>query len=139
MISIGISSSQGSGVITEPNSTEKENWFYGTGNVDNTSTPRNNIQSFFEYFRNVKYMQNTLGDPTIYPHTSFFDLAAFPDLSTFVSDFLESSFPLIDWATYTTRLGNYSNWTDYINSYPTAEDICDVWADAENKGKILVS
>ena len=73
MISIGISSSQGSGVITEPNSTEKENWFYGTGNVDNTSTPRNNIQSFFEYFRNVKYMQNTLGDPTIYPHTSFFD------------------------------------------------------------------
>ena len=134
-----IQSQSNSSSNSAPTTQEKENWFYGTGNVDNTSTPRKNIQSFFEYFRDTKYMVGTIGDTQIYLYTSFFDLALSPDVSIFVSDFLESYFPLIDWTNYSTRRGNYNNWTDYINSYPTADDICDVWADAENKGKILVS
>lgn len=84
-------------------------------------------------------MQTNSGDSNVYLYTSFFDLALNPDVSILVSDFLEGGFPLIDWTIYTTRLGNFNNWTDYVNAYPTVEDICDAWADAENREMLILS
>jgi len=51
----------------------------------------------------------------------------------------DSIMPRIDWTTYVgpSYLLSPTNWVDAFGGAATVENICYVWADAENQGKII--
>ena len=119
--------------IAPPTTTEKTNWLNGTGNVDNTATARRNVKSLLAAQLGVDEAEIILTANIID------DLGADSLDRSELGNTFDTGFPKIDWANYTTRLGGLSSWALYLEVYSLVGDICDVWADAENKGKILVS
>jgi len=122
--------------IAPPTLQEKTNWFEGTGNVDNTATARRNIEVLISAQVGVDVSE-------ILPSTLLVDDLGMDDLdASELGTTFGTGFPKIDFSTYTILNTGLSDWYQWLSTYMgglTVIDICEVWADAENRGKVLIA
>lgn len=130
----GIVQSQSDGV-NPPTLEEKENWFYGTGNVDNSAVPRRDVQQMISDATGLDTSE------ILYSSSLADDLALTrfdPETDSLITAF-ETGFPQVDWASYSETLNSWDDFfSDDFNGI-LVEDICYIWADAENREMLILS